>query len=357
MRKAPSFDSQMDAAKALAEELRAQVAACAAFIAEFARDEGRSGDEEFIAENQRFKAAGAKREALDLLLGEMTADLDGLSERVSADLDSFRGLTRREKLTGWFSRQRMWRLHSQRVREAPVVERLLDLFSMSDAISGLVASHRAFTADCHKAAETSIVDIIEHRRRLVDAIDLARLRMRELNAKALTTQGRIGLYGGRSEWEQMEEERRALKTEAERISGEEQVMRDESQRRERFIAMFQIFVDSLNSQIGLCNVLMRKLMIDTEERLVLYRAQVDTERPGAKSKISQAIFPNLAPPIALFEKGMLVPADIEQRKGAADIAFEKKFSGFVPAAGVEHDAPLIDITRRLPRLRLRFGRS
>ena len=356
MRKAPSFDSLLESAAALAGELRDEAAGCAAFIADFARNEAQSGDEEFLAENQRFQSAGAKRQALDGLLGELAADLDRLSDEVSEDLDSFRGLTQRERLTGWFSRQRMWRQHSQRVSEAPVVERLLDLFAKSDALSGLVSAHRGFAAECHKAAESGVVDIIEHRRRLVDAIDIARMRMKELNAKALTTQGRIGVYGGKADWERLEEERRALKAEAERISSEEQVMRDESHRRERFITMFQIFVDALNGQIALCNVLTRKLMVDTEERLVLYRAQVDTDRPGAKAKISQTIFPHIAAPISLFERGMLVPQDIEQRKNAADLAFEKKFSAFAPAVSIEHDTPLIDLTKKLPRLRLRFGR-
>ena len=104
-------------------------------------------------------------------------------------------------------------------------------------------------------------------------------------------------------------------------------------------------------------MLTRKLMVDTEERLVLYRAQVDTDRPGAKAKISQTIFPHIAAPISLFERGMLVPQDIEQRKNAADLAFEKKFSAFAPAVSIEHDTPLIDLTKKLPRLRLRFGRS
>ena len=344
MRKAPSFDSLLESAAALAGELRDEAAGCAAFIADFARNEAQSGDEEFLAENQRFQSAGAKRQALDGLLGELAAELDRLSDEVSEDLDSFRGLTQRERLTGWFSRQRMWRQHSQRVREAPVVERLLDLFAKSDALSGLVSAHRGFAAECHKAAESGVVDIIEHRRRLVDAIDIARMRMKELNAKALTTQGRIGVYGGKADWERLEEERRALKAEAERISSEEQVMRDESHRRERFITMFQIFVDALNGQIALCNVLTRKLM-------------VDTDRPGAKAKISQTIFPHIAAPISLFERGMLVPQDIEQRKNAADLAFEKKFSAFAPAVSIEHDTPLIDLTKKLPRLRLRFGRS
>jgi hypothetical protein len=356
VRKAPSFDSLFEAADALVSTLRADATASADFIEDFARNGTQSDDEAFLAQRDRFQAFATARVEFDGLLGEMVAGLDRMTAEVSADLDSFRGLTAREKLTGWFSRQRMWHLHSQRVRAAPVIERLLDLLSKSNTIAGLVGSHRDFALACHKAAERGVVTIVGQRRRLVDAIDIARLRVKELNAKALTTQGRIGLYGGKTEWERMEEERRALKVEADKIAEEEQAMRHESQRRERFITMFQAFVDGLNSQIGLCNALARKLSIDTEERLIIYQAQVDADAPGSKRKITQELFPHIAGPISLFEKGMLVHQEIGRRKAAADAAFARKFAPFAGSHNAA-DAPIIDLAQKPSRFSLRFLRS
>lgn len=355
MRKASSFDNQLEAADALASALRADAAACAAFVEDFASNGAPSGEEAFPEQQSRFQAFAATQAKFDAGLGEIVAGLDRMAADVFADLDSFRGLTSRERLMGRFSRQRMWRLHSQRVREAPVIERLLDLLSKSNAASGLARGHREFAVTCQKATEDALTSIVEQRRRLVDEIDVARLRMKDLNAKALTTQGRIGVYGGRAEWERMEEERHSLKAEADRISEEERKMRDESQRRQRFITMFQAFADTLNSQIGLCNALVRKLSIDTEERLIVYRAQVDTNVPGSKAKITQERFPHIAGPIALFEKGMLVPEDIGPRKSAADAAFSKKFAAFAESDD-STQAPIIDLTRKSSWPRLRFLR-
>jgi hypothetical protein len=355
VRKASSFDHQLEAAESLASTLRADATACAAFVEEFARNGEQSGEDAFREQQSRFQAFAATQAKFDARLGELVADLDRITADVFADLDSFRGLTARERLTGRFSRQRMWRLHSQRVREAPVVERLLGLLSKSNAAAGLAGSHRDFAAACHRATEDGLGGIVEQHRRLVDDIDIARLRMKELNAKALTTQGRIGVYGGRAEWQQMEEERRTLKAEADRIAEEERKMRDESQRRERFITMFQGFADALNSQIGLCNALVRKLSIDTEERLIVYRAQVDTNIPGSKAKITQKLFPHIGGPIALFEKGMLVPEDIAARKAAADAAFAKKVATFAET-DVSVQVPIMDLAQRSSWARLRFRR-
>ncbi|MGO8227368.1 hypothetical protein ACC794_38095, partial [Rhizobium ruizarguesonis] len=77
----------------------------------------------------------------------------------------------------------------------------------------------------------------------------------------------------RAPWEQLDAARRALKSEAERISAEEHEMRDDSQRRERFIGLFPAFVDSLHGRIAARNVLLRKLLIDVEARLIIYQAQ------------------------------------------------------------------------------------
>ncbi|RUM22026.1 hypothetical protein EFQ99_26245 [Rhizobium vallis] len=357
MRKSPPFDSQYEAAVGLAEKIAAEGAYCVACISDFSTDETQSADEVFLEQNARFQADIADGAALDALLAELVFSLDRLTAEVSADLDSFRGLTLREKMAGWTSRQRMWRMYTERVREAPVVERLLDLLTKSDALARLIASQRVWITERHKAAERGLVDIVEQRRRLVDSIDIARLKMKELNAKALTTQGRIGVYGNRAHWEQMEAERRALKAEAERISAEEHEMRDDSQRREHFIGLFQSFVDSLNGRIAACNVLLRKLMIDVEERLIIYQAQVDTDRPGMKMRIKPEFFPDIAAPIRLFEKGMLVAQDLERRKSRADLEATGRFPAYGEPLPEASGAPLIDTARGSFRLRLPFPRS
>jgi DNA-binding protein len=336
--------------------LPARVAACVDFIGAFAKAPAEISDEDFLSANGLFQDVTTDAATFADLLASLVSALDAMTVKVSADLDSFRGLTATERFVGHFSRQRMWRRHSARVKAAPVVERLRDLMYKSDALAGLVANHRAVALATHGRAERQLVDIVERRRRLVDEIDIARIRIKELNAKALTTQGRIGVYGSKAEWERMEEERRALKAQAEDVSAQEHEMRDESQRRERFIGIFQLLVDCLNTQVGHCNTLMRKLMIDTEERLLIYQAQVDTDIPGSKVQLSSALFPNIADAIVLFERDMLLPQEIEHRKRTADAQFGKRFSAFAHEVE-EAGGPLIDTTKISSRLRFRMLRS
>ena len=356
MRKPVSFDTTFDAASAIADELPVKIKTCADFVGEFARHPTDIDDERFLVENERFQGFSADARNLAELLAELVATLDAMTVKVSSDLDSFRGLTATERFIGHFSRQRMWRRHSSRVRAAPVVERLRDLMVKSDSVAGLITRHRAVVVTAHKEAEGRLVDIVERRRRLVDDIDIARIRIKELNAKALTTQGRIGVYGSKAEWQRMEEERQALKAQADEISTREHELRDESQRRERFIGIFQLLVDGLNTEIGQCNTLMRKLMIDTEERLLIYQAQVDTDIPGSKVKISSELFPSIADAIVLFERDMLLPQEIEHRKRTADAQFGKRFPLYAHQNEGASGAPLIDTTNMSGKLRLRMPR-
>jgi hypothetical protein len=356
VRKPLPFDTTYAAAHELADALPVTMAACTRFIGEFAKSPETIDDERFLLENERFQAVVGDAGHFADLLAELVSALDGMTVKVSADLDSFRGLTATERFIGRFSRQRMWRRHSARVKAAPVVERLRDLMHKSNALAGLTAAYRSFAVSEHKMAESALVDIVERRRRLVDEIDIARIRIKELNAKALTTQGRIGVYGSKFEWERMEQERQALKAQADSVSSREHEMRDESQRRERFIGMFQMLVDTLNTQIGHCNTLMRKLLIDTEERLLIYQAQVDTDIPGSKVQISSDLFPDIADAIVLFERDMLLPQEIEHRKRTADAQFNKRFAGFAQEPDNRPGAPLIDTMKISSRLRFRLLR-
>ncbi|TCM79170.1 hypothetical protein [Rhizobium sp. BK068] len=356
MRKPFSFDTQLEAARALVEQLRLEARVCVDFVKEFARQGAAVDDERFLVENGRFQAFVTNGASLTNLLAELVSVLDTLTVKVSADLDSFRGLTTGEKFIGRFSRQRMWRRHSARVRAAPVVERLRDLLVKSNETAAVIASYRTLVIDFHKLGEHGLIGIVEQRRRLVDKIDIARLRIGELNAKALTKQGRIGLYGSKAEWERMEQERRALKSEADRVAEEERGMREDSQRRERFINLFQVFVDALNSQVGLCNALTRKMVIDTEERLLIYQAQVDTDIPGSKVQISAELFPAIAGPIELFERNMLVPQELEHRKRTADAVFASKFETFQREPEEGCGGPIIDTRKISKRLRFRLLR-
>lgn len=343
MGKLPSFESQIESAGKLAAEVRADADHCAVLLNRAARQFSAYGTEvgeiDLQTEEPRFQAFERRRDAFDLLLAKLVLHLEQATTDVSAELDNARSLTMREKIAGLLSRKRMWRIHADRVREAPVIGRLSDLLAQSNSMAGLINEHRSFLQHCHRTSEADLVAIVEHRRHLVDSIDIAHIRIKELRVKALNTEGRIGVYGGRGERERLEQERIELAAEAAHMSAEKERLRDASRHHERFIGMFQVFVDGLNDQIGVCNAIMRKLMIDTEERLILYRSQVGKEAQDLSSG-SRPGYVHIADLMKLLDHNMLVPQELERRKSLANGAFKKRFPAFAKSQS-NADAPAL----------------
>lgn len=111
--------------------------------------------------------------------------------------------------------------------------------------------------------------------------------------------------------------------------------------------MFQTFVDSLNNQIAAQNTLINKLTIDTEQRIVLYKAledslktaaqqdvahkintlgsQVDTAAEETMAGIGSASQRHIGDLLEMHEKNMLSTQDIQRRKKLADDAFARRF--------------------------------
>jgi hypothetical protein len=132
------------------------------------------------------------------------------------------------------------------------------------------------------------------------------------------------------------------------MQAKEQTLLAESQTLERYTSMFQTFVDSLNNQIAAQNTLINKLSIDTEQRIVLYKAledslktaaqqdvahrintlgsQVDTAAEETMAGIGAAAQRHIGDLLEMHEKNMLSTQEIQRRKKLADDAFARRFA-------------------------------
>ncbi len=185
---------------------------------------------------------------------------------------------------------------------------------------------------------------------------------------------------------ELEGERSKLATEYNQAQAKEQELLAESQTLERYTSKFQTFVDSLNNQIAAQNTLINKLTIDTEQRIVLYKAledslktaaqqdvahkintlgsQVDTAAEETMAGIGSAAQRHIGDLLELHEKNMLATQDIQRRKEARrrrlrpplpDRAGEAQFGQLREAVtiGVMHNhhekRPLIRCRHLLPQ--------
>ena len=102
----------------------------------------------------------------------------------------------------------------------------------------------------------------------------------------LDIENRIAASTSQKDRTQLEGERSVLATEYNERQAKEQELLAESQTLERYTSMFQTFVDSLNNQIAAQATLINKLTIDTEQRIVLYKALEDSLKTAAQQDVA-----------------------------------------------------------------------
>ena len=105
----------------------------------------------------------------------------------------------------------------------------------------------------------------------------------------LDIENKIAASTSQKERTELEGERSKLATEYNEKQAKEQELLAESQTLERYTSMFQTFVDSLNNQIAAQNTLINKLTIDTEQRIVLYKALEDSLKTAAQQDVAHKI--------------------------------------------------------------------
>ncbi len=111
-------------------------------------------------------------------------------------------------------------------------------------------------------------------------LEAVQKRIMELNPLLLDIENKIAASTDQKTRTQLDGERAKLATEYNEKQAKEQEVLAESQTLERYTSMFQTFVDSLNNQIAAQSTLINKLAIDTEQRIVLYKALEDSLEDG-----------------------------------------------------------------------------
>ncbi|MFN3364374.1 MAG: hypothetical protein ACK40W_10455, partial [Allorhizobium sp.] len=232
-------------------------------------------------------------------------------------------------------------------RNMSLAGNLQELLAKSDSIVGILKEQKTVLEERYKTSETSLVQVIERRKQTIANLEETQKKIETLNPALLDIENKIAASTDTSQRTELEAQRSKLATDYNQAQAREQELLAESQTLERYTSMFQTFVDSLNNQIAAQNTLINKLSIDTEQRIVLYKAledslktaaqqevahrintlgsQVDTAAEETMAGIGAAAQRHIGDLLELHEKNMLSTQDIQRRKKLADEAFARRF--------------------------------
>jgi hypothetical protein len=342
-----NFDSEIEKTKRVVEDMRAKIDQSSSVLDRFAQADQKIGDANFDIENARIEDVLKQQKVMEGNIADLIIGLEDATNVFGTEFESMKSYTGWENFVGVFSAQRKQRMRTERVRNMSLAGNLQELLAKSDTIVGILKAQKQILDQRYKTSEASLAQVIERRKGTIEQLTATQKRIEELNPMLLDLENRIAASTSQVERTQLEGERSRLATEYNERQAKEQELLAESQTLERYTSMFQTFVDSLNNQIAAQNTLINKLTIDTEQRIVLYKAledslktaaqqdvahkintlgsQVDTTAEQTMAGIGAAAQKHIGDLLELHEKNMVATADIQRRKKLADDAFARRF--------------------------------
>lgn len=342
-----NFDAEIAKTKQAVEDMRSRIEQSGSVLETLAKADKTIGDANFDIENARIQDVLNQQKVMEANIADLIIGLEDATNVFGTEFESMKNYSAWEKFIGIFSRQRQQRLRSERVRNMSLAGNLQELLTKSDTIVGILKAQKDVLDQRYKTSEASLSTVIERRKATIENLTATQKRIEELNPLLLDIENRIAASTSQSERTELEGERSKLATEYNERQAKEQELLAESQTLERYTSMFQTFVDSLNNQIAAQSTLINKLTIDTEQRIVLYKAledslktaaqqdvahkintlgsRVDTTAEETMAGIGAAAQKHIGDLLELHEKNMVATADIQRRKKLADDAFARRF--------------------------------
>ncbi|MCM2398827.1 hypothetical protein NBH19_22360 [Rhizobium sp. S95] len=342
-----SFDSEIEKTRGIVNDMKGKLEQSSVVLDQFAKAETKLGDVNFDIENARIQDVINQQKVMEANIADLIIGLEDATNVFGSEFESMKSYTGYEKFIGIFSKQSAQRMRTERVRNMSLAGNLQELLSKSDSIVGILKDQRGVLDQRYKSSEASLIQVIERRKGTIASLEATQKRIEELNPMLLDIENKIAASTDQSARTELEGARSKLATEYNQMQAKEQELLAESQTLERYTSMFQTFVDSLNNQIAAQNTLINKLTIDTEQRIVLYKAledslktaaqqdvahkintlgsQVDTAAEETMAGIGSAAQRHIGDLLELHEKNMLSTQDIQRRKKLADEAFARRF--------------------------------
>lgn len=351
-----NFDAEIEKTRQVVDDMRSKIEQSGIVLEKFSKADQAIGDADFDIENARIQDVLRQQKVMEGNIADLIIGLEDATNVFGAEFESMKSYSGFEKLIGLFSKQRMQRMRSDRVRNMSLAGNLQELLAKSDTIVGILTNQKDILDQRYSTSEDSLRSVIGRRKSTMSELETTQKRIEELNPMLLDMENRIAATTNQKDRTELEGDRSKLATEYNEMQAREQTLLAESQTLERYTSMFQTFVDSLNNQIAAQQTLINKLTIDTEQRIVLYKSledslktaaqqdvahkintlgsQVDTAAETTMAGIGAAAQKHIGDLLEMHEKNMVATQDIQRRKKLADEAFARRFDEVMK----KHDA-------------------
>ena len=148
------FDSEIEKARQTVEDMKGKLDQSAVVLDEYAKTES-IGEADFDIENARIQDILRQQKVMEGNIADLIIGLEDATNVFGAEFESMKSYSAWEKFVGVFSKQKMQRMRSDRVRNMSLAGNLQELLSKSDKIVGILKSQKDALDSRYKSSETS----------------------------------------------------------------------------------------------------------------------------------------------------------------------------------------------------------
>ncbi len=228
------------------------------------------------------------RTQLQETVGTLIAGYDELTNALGGDIDSMKELTFRERVVSFFSAESGRRMREKRVQQADIDAQLQDLVSQTQAIGSLLSEH----SDVLNREYDSVGSMLERQQNQLkestESFEATDRQLDELNTQISEGREALAELTG-TERVEADRQLQELINRANELTERRNTSLSNAQTHELFIENHKIALDSLMRQKAAQRILIDKLRISTENRIIQYAATLESIKTAAQQESAHAI--------------------------------------------------------------------
>jgi hypothetical protein len=221
-------------------------------------------------------------------VGTLIAGYDALTNALGGDIDSMKAMTWTEKLVNFFSASSAREMREKRVQQADIDAQLQDLVSQTQAIGNLLNEHNAVLNNEYDSVGAMLKSQQDHLENETKTFEQADRELDEVNTQISEKREAMAELTGAARAEADREVQERINR-ANDLTEKRNTSLSNAQTHELFIENHKIALDSLMRQKAAQRILIDKLRISTENRIIQYAATLESIKTAAQQESAHAL--------------------------------------------------------------------
>jgi hypothetical protein len=239
-------------------------------------------------ESSHLRDVISSKQKLQETVGTLIAGYDSLTNALGGEIDSMKDMTLWESMVGFFSAKAARDIRERRIQGAEIDTQLQDLVAQTQAIGKLLEEHFQVLTREYDTVQGMLEQQQRELKASTESFESADRELDRLNLEIAEKRDALAEQTGTARAD-ADRALQALINQANEITERRNTALSSAQTHEVFIENHKIALDSLMRQKAAQRILIDKLRISTENRIIQYAATLESLKTAAQQESAHAI--------------------------------------------------------------------